>query len=283
MNVDRALAPMEQFVRQLVGWAPRLLLLAVVVVAGLVLTSLAARGVRWLVRRSGLEALTEKFGVAKLLYAVGVRHGFAHILGVATWIAGLLVTVSAAAETVGLPGMAEVTASILAALPRVLLAAVIAAFGFVIADVLRNVVMRAASRGKDLESPVFAARLAYWAVLVLSIAIALEQAGVETGLINAVVQITVAGAALSIGLAFALGSRPAFQNLLARFYYERMLRPGDRIRIGDVEGTVTRYGAVAVVIETDEGGERVIPCSRLMDEVVDLSRGETDRPAGDSS
>ena len=59
-----------------------------------------------------------------------------------------------------------------------------------------------------------------------------------------------------------MGSRTAIDNLVLRHYYERTLRPGDAVQIGEHEGTIVRFTAVALVLETVEG-ERIIPCQRL--------------------
>lgn len=277
MNLTDALHPMEELLRQVIAAAPRIAFALLVLLLGLILATVLGRLVRWFVRRTGLETLTEKFGIAKILYAVGARRGFAHLLGDLAWLAGVLLALSASAEVVGLQGMASIVTTIVSVLPRFVLAVAVGVFGFVLAGVLRNVVREATERRRNVDSPDFAAQIVYYAVLVLTGTLALEQAGFETGLINSIVQIGVAATALSLGIAFALGSRTAFQNIVARFYYERMIRPGDKIEVDGVSGTVVRYGAIAVVIR-DEEGEHVIPCSRLAEETVHLQRAK--KPPG---
>ena len=265
---DDALEPMQQLVKQIWSLAPMVASILFVLVAGLILSSLAGRSTRFLVRRVGLEALAERFGIAKLLYALGSQQGLAHLLGKLVWFAGLLITLSSAAELMGMPGIAELTTTLVTLLPRLILAAALAGVGFVLADLLRAAIRRSKRQDGGLDSPDLVAQVVYYAVLVLFLTLALEQAGVETGLINALVQITVAAGALSAGLAFAISSRTALENLIARFYYERMIRPGDRIRLGETEGTVVRYGAVAVVVRTKSGERLAIPCSKLIEAEV---------------
>ncbi len=228
MNLTDALHPTQELLRQVIAAAPRVALALLVLIVGLVLAVVLGRLVRWFVRRSGLEVLTEKFGIAKILYAVGARRGFAHLLGDLAWLAGVLLAISASAEIVGLQGMANIVATIVGVLPRFVLAVAVGVIGFVLAGMLRNLVREATQRSRNVDSPDFVAQIVYYAVLVLTGTLALEQAGFETGLINSIVQISVGAAALSLGVAFALGSRTAFQNIVARFYYERMIRPGDK-------------------------------------------------------
>ncbi len=277
MNFQEALRPMEHLVQQAIEVAPKLAMIVLILLLGLLASSVAGRLTRWLVKRSGLETVTERFGIAKVLYAVGIHRGFARLMGTIVWASGLLLTVSGVLELAGLPGIAQVSASIVGVLPRLILAATIAGVGFVVADVLRSVVKRASKRGGDIESPEFAGQLAYYAVLILSVTMALEQAGVETGLINAIVKIAVLAGTMSFGLAFALGSRNVFRNYTARFYLERLIRPGDTVGMGTTRGVVVRYGPISMVIKAEQG-ERVIPCAQAIDQEIHLERGQDAPP-----
>jgi len=77
--------------------------------------------------------------------------------------------------------------------------------------------------------------------------------------------------AAAIALAFALGSRHSFHNLVAGHFFSRLARPGDTIRVGDVEGVVIRYFGVCVVLKT-ETGEVAVPCKVLLEQNIGLSR-----------
>jgi glycerol uptake facilitator-like aquaporin len=85
------------------------------------------------------------------------------------------------------------------------------------------------------------------------VVVAAGQAGLETALIESLLTTVVAIGCAAIGLAFALGSRGSFHNLIAGHFFRRLARPGDRVRVGEVEGTVMRYFGVSVVLRTKDG------------------------------
>ena len=77
--------------------------------------------------------------------------------------------------------------------------------------------------------------------------------------------------AAAIALAFALGSRHSFHNVVAGHFFSRLARPGDTIRVGDLEGVVIRYFGVCVVVKTADG-EVAVPCKVLLEQNIGLSR-----------
>ena len=81
-------------------------------------------------------------------------------------------------------------------------------------------------------------------------------------------RITVLGGAFGIGLGFGL------QNVVNNFVsglivlFERPVRVGDAVKVGDVEGQVRRIGIRASTVRTWEGAEVVIPNSMLVADKV---------------
>ena len=257
---------------QVMASAPRAALVLSVLVGGLLLTLVARSLTRWVVRRSGLEALAERVGASSLLYAVGHKDGVAHLMGRVVWLAGLLLTFAVVAELLGLPGLASGVEAVIGFLPRLMAAVLILLGGLLIGGLLRKVVLGWGRQRDEVESPEFVARLLYFTVVTVAVTMAVQQIGLETGLVNSLVMITLGAVLFSLGLSFALASRDAFRNIIARHYLERMARPGDHVRAGEDEGVVLRYSASSVIIKT-ESGEKILPCKALMEQAVELQRG----------
>jgi len=266
------LQPMRRLVDQLLAAAPKAALVLGVLLAGLIASALLRRLARWAVRHTGLEAAAERAGVAKVLYGVGLKRGLAHFLGQMVWIAGLLFTFAAVAELLGLPAVAAATGAIIGFLPKILAAGAVLVGGLLFGGVLRNLLLRIGRDRADLESPRFVAALVYYLTLTVSVIMAVQQVGLETDLVNALVKIVVAGVTLAAGVAFALGSWRALQNVVARYYCRRVLRPGDRVRVGEREGVLLRFSAVSAIIRGDER-ELIVPCSVLLEQPLEVERG----------
>lgn len=266
-DVVDALAPTQQLLARLVDLAPRLLAALLVLMLGVALAAVGSRLAAYVVRRSGLEALAERAGVARVLYAVGIKRGTAALLGRAVWWGGLLVTAAAVAETVGLPGLADGIGTVIEFVPRVVAASVVGLAGLVGAEFLRGVVERVAGRRDDLDSARFPATVVYYAVLAVTATLAADHLGLQTQLIEGLLQILVGGAVFATGLAFALGARDAFREVIARHYAQRLHRPGDQVRAGGVAGVLVGFGPLTATLRTDEG-EITVPCSALVHGVV---------------
>lgn len=253
-------------------YGPKAAALLAVVIGGLIVAAIARRIARWVVDKSGLDALAEKAGAARLLYAVGIRQGVSYVVGQLVFYAGVLLTGAAAAEMMGLTGIASGVAALVAFLPRLVAAAAVLFGGMALAGLLRRIVEGFGRARPDVEQPEAFGNLVYYGVITISAIVAAGQAGLETGLIESLLTTVVAIGCAAIGLAFALGSRASFHNLVAGHFFRRLARPGDHVRMPDLEGTVVRYFGVSVVIRTNDGEEVAVPCRVLLDENLRLRR-----------
>lgn len=271
--------PLEHLVNELIGYAPRVALFFVVVLGGWLMSRIARRVTVWAVRRTGLEALAERAGTAKLLYAVGLKDGAAQALGLVVWLACILLTVAAAAEMLGLSAVAAGISVVMGFLPRLLAAAIVLIAGLAFAALLRGVVQRVGKGRSDIDDPGLLGQLLYYLILTVTVVMSADQAGLETQLVSTLVTIAAAAVLAGFALAFALGSRSTFQNLVATHYFRRAVRPGDQVRVGPHEGVVVRFSPVGIVLRSADG-EIVVPCKTLMEDAVHIDRVETPRPRG---
>lgn len=265
---DRILRSMTD---QVAAFAPKAFLVLAMVLGGIALSWAAKRLVGVMVRRSGLEAALERVGASKLMYKVGLRDGFKPVAEAVAWYGGLLITVATLAEALGLTGLREGIGVVIAFLPRLSSAVVLLLGGLWVAGLLRALVDKLGKQGKDADASTALGQVVYGLVLTVTVTIALDQLGLEVQLLSSLMQIVLAAAALAMALAFALGGRSVFENLIARHYYKALVRPGDRVRAGGVQGTVIRVSPVAVIIASDHG-ELVVPCSMLMSGVTEIRR-----------
>ncbi|HSL58287.1 MAG TPA: hypothetical protein VK866_10640 [Acidimicrobiales bacterium] len=165
----------------------------------------------------------------------------------------------------------RIPSDLLAYLPHVLAAGIIAIGGRAVALVAGGAVSRSLgpSSGRVRDQAAWAVRSL---ITAAAIVIALDQLGVDTGLLQ------IAGAAALFGVAGAgalligLGGRDLAGELAAGRYLQRMLRPGDRVAIdATVDGTA--LVAVGVVVEVhpatlelrlDDGTVRHLPNAAVL-------------------
>jgi small-conductance mechanosensitive channel len=77
----------------------------------------------------------------------------------------------------------------------------------------------------------------------------------------------------AVALAFSFGAKTTIANLLAAQSVAQVYNPGDRIRMGDIEGKILRITHTSLILETPEG-QTLIPAKRFSEqESVHISRG----------
>lgn len=261
--------PLRQLTAQLLDAAPTIALFLGVVLVGLIGAALLRRITAWATEKSGLDALAERAGAAKLLYAIGFKQGVAHALGTLVWLASLLVTLAAASEILGLSAVTTAIGVVVGFLPRVVAAVAVLLGGGALASVLRGLVRKISQRDGEADSPDALASLVYYVVLTVSVLVAADQAGIETALVDGLVTVCVAIALAGVALSFALGARDAFRNLIAGHYLRRLIHRGDEVEIEGHRGVVLRFSPVAVVLRT-ERGQRIVPTRSLLDQSIEV-------------
>ena len=168
----------------------------------------------------------------------------------------------------GLDGMAiqmgEKRISVLAVAKLILAVAVLWMLALWIARLIENRISRAEYVNASMQ--VALVKLSKFFLLLLAFLLALDAVGID------LTALTVFGGALGVGLGFGL--QRIASNFISGFIvlFDRSIRPGDVITIGDTFGWVQELRARYVVVKDREGVERLIPNETLItNEVVNWS------------
>lgn len=179
-----------------------------------------------------------------------------HLLG---WLPGVLQAMDDIAVTLG-----RTRISLLATAKLLLLGAAT----LVLASWLSRLIERRIARSRYMSTGmrVGLAKFSKFFLLTVAILIALNGIGID------LTTLTVFGGALGVGLGFGL--QRIASNFISGFIllFDRSIRPGDVISIGDSFGWVEELHARYVVIRTREGVETLIPNENLItSEVINWS------------
>ncbi|HAF77805.1 MAG TPA: hypothetical protein DCG42_10870, partial [Maribacter sp.] len=110
--------------------------------------------------------------------------------------------------------------------------------------------------------------LFYLIIIFVSIT-ALNQAGIDTQIITNNFTIVLGAFLLAISLALGLGSREIVGDLLRTFYSRKIYAVGDKVKIGDLQGTVVGIDNIAMVLKT-KTGKVVIPIKKVVEKTVEV-------------
>lgn len=202
-------------VNLILTFIPRLIGFLVILAVGLIIATLLAKALTFLLRKVGFDRLSDRIGLTRFEQRMGVRMDTAGILGKIVYWFILLIFLVPAADALGLPAVSNILNALVAYIPNVFVAILVLFLGalaaMVVADLVRGLVASA-----KFGNPGLFAGIARWAIIGFAALIALEQLKIAPDLINELFGAVVAAVAIAFGLAFGLGGQDAARRWLAR-------------------------------------------------------------------
>jgi hypothetical protein len=252
-------ANVAAFVPNLVG---ALVILAVGWLLARALEVVAQRALRAL----GLDRAAARLRLGETLARAGVELALSEIAGRLVFWFAMLTFLLSAVDTLGLDAVSATVERLVAYVPQLVGAGLVAVLGLLLARFVGSALASAAAAAGLAGAP----RLGFLAQLAVSglvVVVALEQLGVATEVLVGPLSALVAAAGLAAGLAFALGARPVITHILAGHFLKQSLPRDAFVEIAGRRGVVERVGATDTVLRD---GERTfsVPNARLLEEVV---------------
>lgn len=260
----------QQAFSQIIALAPRVLAMAVVLVAGYLVARLVGRLAVALSDRIGLQTAAERGGLVESMKHVGITRSVSNILGQIVFWFLMCVFLMAAFNILELKALSDAMQGVVAYIPKLLVATVVVVIGLLIANFLRGVIATSADR----VGISYAERLAtgcYYVLALMTFIAAFDQLTIKFALLEQMILIGFGSLAVGLGLAIGLGGREVVGGIMAGYYTRQRLQTGDHVSVAGFEGTVREVGAVATIIETHEQGllsRHSIPNTRMLSEAV---------------
>ncbi len=155
------------------------------------------------------------------------------------------------------------------AVPTVLVAVII----IIISRALGSIGGQFAEAALRSVSPTMAGRarlLVSSLIFGIGVVIALQWVGVSTDIILILVAAMSFGVALAIALSVGLGAVPVARHVAAGRHVNHRYAPGDRIRVGDVEGVVVEVGLSTTRIRVSEQRDIDVPNADFLEGAVSV-------------
>jgi hypothetical protein len=198
---------------------PKILGFIIILVIGWFVASLIASAIAGILRNIRFNDFARRSGLADFVDKMGVQTDPAGVMAaIAKWFVRLI-TLIVAFDALGLPAVSQVLHQLLLWLPNLVVALVVLVIAGLAANALYNLV-RGATAKAGFSSPNFVANIAYVAVWVFGIVVAVNQIGVAETLVNTLFMGFVGALALALGLSFGLGSRDTAAEIV-RAWYQR--------------------------------------------------------------
>lgn len=211
-TVESISNPLQAYWESFVNFLPQLTGALLVLAAGLIVATIIATIVRKL-----LVLAEDNRHFQKFLGRWEIRLRLANFAGKFAWWIVFLVFLSAAVQILRIEVLTETLNALVAYLPSLFAAAVVAVVTFVGARVVRGLVV-SALEGVNLGQTRFIGNAVYTVLVVFGVTLAAAQLGLDTTLITANLTVIVGGVVLAFALAFGLGGREVAAKIVGSAY-----------------------------------------------------------------
>ncbi|HEY5315344.1 MAG TPA: mechanosensitive ion channel domain-containing protein [Pirellulales bacterium] len=267
---DALVASFQNAFNQIIALTPKVVGMVLVLVVGYLVARLLDKFVTALAHSLGLETAAERSGLRASMRQAGIDRSVPWIMGRIVFWLSMCVFVSAAFNILGLETVSTGMETIIAYIPRVLVATVVVVVGLLVATFVRGVIATSADR-VGISYADNLAGACYYVIALMTFIGAFDQLGIQFGLLKELILIAFAAVALGFGLAFGLGGREVMAGILAGYYTRQRLHTGDHVTVAGMSGTVREVGPTATVIETEEDGlinRHSVPNTKMLNEAV---------------
>lgn len=272
---------LDELQSSLSTWLPAILGALLLLIVGWLVARISQAVIARLLRRLGLDHLSDRTGIARGLTTIGVQSTLSFLLARITYWLILIFFILLA---LGALGLTDVVTSALSGfftfLPRLVAAMAIFLVGAFIARIVGDAIT-AVSLQSDIPSGRVLGRAVRYGLLLVVVILALDELGVQTTILTTIIIVTVSAVALGLALAFGLGNQQLAHGIMAGFHAREEFSKGQTITVGDYTGRLVRIGATKALLETSEG-QVSVPNVVLLNEVVRLRPAVETAIAADS-
>ena len=256
MSFQPVLDSLNQILTQILTFIPHFVNGLIILIIGYAISALIRWVVRFVLQRVRLQDLADRAGITNAMRGLGIRAQLPEMIAQIIFFFLILSFATSAVRLMGLTTVADLLASVLFFIPKAISAALLILFGSMLARFLGNTIAAVADSVNITYSTALGKIIEY-AILAFVVVLAISTLGIDTTILTTSLTIIIAAAGLAIALTFGLGSREAAKNVIAGIYVRQNFRPGQRITLGEHNGTVrTTSGAYTVLDTVGDNGER---------------------------
>ena len=252
----------------IVNFSPKLLLVILVLLIGWISVKIVAYIVKKALKLTKIHKWEDKLNEIEIFHQSEFKINLEKlIISAIKWIVALLIIIIVS-DILGLEVISQEIGNLIRYLPKLFSALAIFMIGVYIASIIRNAV-NSLFKSFNLGGSKFIGNIIFYVLVVIITITALNQAGVDTGIITNNLTLILGALLFAFTLAFGLGSKEIIQRLLFGFYTRKTLSVGDVIKIGDVKGKIAAIDNINLILQTKEG-KQVFPIKIINDSIIKI-------------
>ena len=193
------------------AFIPQLLGAIVILVVGYIVAKILQAVVSRVLKAVGFDGWMERGGIKQFFERAQTRETPATVLGKLVFWFVFIITITMAADALGIQQVSQVLAQLIAYIPSIIAAILILILAALLANFLSGIV-RGATDNDIL------ANIARYAIIVYAVFAALTELGIAVQLTAPTFLIVLGAVALAAAIAFGWGGRDVAKDLIERYY-----------------------------------------------------------------
>lgn len=252
--------------QEIVQFLPKLAVAVIVFILGWLFIKLLTFFIKKALSISKVDNLADKLNEIDMFRNVEIKPTVV-IVKTVKWIL-ILILLIVLSDILGMQVLKEAVISLIGYLPRLFSALAIFIVGVLIANLVKNATI-SLFKSFNFGGSKAMGNILFFAITIVVAITALNQAGIDTSMITNNLTLILGAFLLAFTIAFGLGSKEIVQRLLFGFYSRKNLHIGQRIRIGEKEGTIEAIDSIYLTLKTKDG-KYIFPIKEVNDQVVQV-------------
>jgi hypothetical protein len=211
---------------RLAGFAPRVLAVVTLVLAGWIVAAIARRLAIRILRAADVDGHSARWGIIAALGRTGIRRAPSELTGQLVFWMIVLIGMLMAIEALDVPAAAGLAPVVIRFLPNLLIAILVMGVGWLLANFLAQALLIFVVNAQRTGGPALAG-IVRWLVIAFSASVALTQLGIAREMILLVFGTVFGGVTLALALAFGVGGRHLARHALEGWLRKRQDRGPD--------------------------------------------------------
>lgn len=257
-----AIPILTQFINPILLYFPRLIVAMGVIIIGLLVTEWVIKIVHGLLK----EFEAHKF--IKPLEDIVKKPGLVmKFLDFIIKVTIMLIFIDIAVAILGITIISELVNKVILWMPNVFAAALILLLGMWVAGWLSDKTMKMSEENK-VPFPSMVSNAVKFLVIYIVITMALAQLGIQVPVLYLAFGIVLGAVMIGVGAGFAFGLKDVSKNMGGYLQVSELVKPGDKIEVGDYKGQVKEVTRYNVIIRDEMGNQKAIPNNYLVENTV---------------
>jgi small-conductance mechanosensitive channel len=251
------------FGKNFMGTIPGILSAIIVLVIAWLFASLISSGFERILRTVKFDTMAERFKITDFLRQSGILSSPSAIIGRCIYWVFVLLFIASVAEALDWKVVSYEITKLLGYIPNFISAITFFVIGIYLASFVRDLV-RGATSSLGISTGRIISSSIYYLLFIIVVLTALQQGGIDTGIISSNLLIIMGAIMASASLSYGFASREVLSNILAGFFNRRNFNKGMVIEIDGVRGMIVEMNNISITIQINETEKMVIPAHDLM-------------------